>query len=365
MKTLYKTLTLLFLLLVGLLLSGCTGGAGVANSWPGVTVAGETAYLAYNTHVYAVNLADGTLAWRFPEKAANQTTFFAPPTLTDDGQLLVGSFDKSLYSLDVQTGAEIAGKQWPFTGAKNHYVAQPLVLDDMVFAPDADGTLYALGVDGAPRWTWVSTHGLWATPVANGDVIYVAGMDHRVTALETASGSVRWQSDDLGGALVSAPTLVDGTLYLGTLGSEVLALDAANGQVRWRAKTTGWVWAAPTVDGDTLYVGDLDGQMYALDAANGNVRWQVQPDVEAVRSLTDRPLLLDGVLYYASESGKLWALNAENGTVRWSKDIGGKLHTTPLAFGENHLLLAPMGADALLVAVDANGNPKWEFIPPK
>ena len=67
MKNSKKLIVLLFVLMA-VVLSGCTGGAGITTSWPGVTIDSERelAYIANGQHVYAVSLANGVEKWRFP-----------------------------------------------------------------------------------------------------------------------------------------------------------------------------------------------------------------------------------------------------------------------------------------------------------
>ncbi len=82
-------LFVLLALLAGLL-SACGGATSTA--WPGVTIEGETAYLADGPYVYQVNLNTGAEATRvvgndtnpirFPESSNSQVSFFAPPVLT-------------------------------------------------------------------------------------------------------------------------------------------------------------------------------------------------------------------------------------------------------------------------------------------
>ncbi len=111
-------LILLFstLFILTILLSACAGGAGTATSWPGFTVDpnGQVAYLADAQYIYAVDLSNGIEKWRFPTKGDPKVTFYAAPTLTSDGQLIVGDYNKVLHSLDPATGLETQGKQWPF-----------------------------------------------------------------------------------------------------------------------------------------------------------------------------------------------------------------------------------------------------------
>lgn len=365
MKTSRFSITLTVLFLFSILLSSCAGGSTTPSSWPGLTVDGNKGYLAYSTHVYAVNLDTGAQIWRFPEKASNQMTFYAPPAVVDENQLLVGSYNKVLYSLAAQTGQEIQNP-WPFTGAKNHYIAKPLVVDGKIFAPCADGNLYALDKEAKVLWTFKTGHGLWSTPIMDGETLYLAAMDHHLYAINASDGSLTWKSEALNGALVGSPTLSpDGVLYIGTLGSEMVAVDSASGKVLWRVPTAGWVWSGPALEGDTLYFGDQEGHVYALEAADGSIIWDVQPETATARSISDRPLVLDGTVYYSSESGTLFALEAANGSQRWNRLVGGKLVASPVGVGDT-ILVTPMGIDALLVAFDANGNQKWTpFVPQK
>src|SRR3990170_1901831 len=81
-------LFLLTLAILTILLSGCAGGgATTASSWPGLTLDEETAYLAYNTFVYAIQLSNGSLKWRYPSEANRTASFYADPALSPDGQL--------------------------------------------------------------------------------------------------------------------------------------------------------------------------------------------------------------------------------------------------------------------------------------
>ena len=40
-----------------------------ASGWAGITTDEDTAYLAFSSHIVAVNLTNGTERWRFPKEA--------------------------------------------------------------------------------------------------------------------------------------------------------------------------------------------------------------------------------------------------------------------------------------------------------
>jgi outer membrane protein assembly factor BamB len=352
------------LAILAIFLSSCAGGTGTATSWPGLTVdaKNKVGYLAYNELVYAINLENGQEIWKYPPKTDPKLTFFAPPVLTPDGQLLVAGYDHAIHSLNSANGQENQGN-WPFQGANNRYVASPLVANDKVFAPNSNGTLYVLDLTGKLLWEYHTKEPLWATPATNGNVIYLPSMDHHIYALDAQSGELIWQSKDLGGAVVGTPAIgPDGTLYVGSFGQLMNALNPQNGEVIWSKSTTGWIWGGPALDQGVLYFGDLDGVFYAMNAADGSIRWQTPPTNNTTSSIPDRPLVISDTVYFTSENGILFAASTADGNPRSILQVDGKLYASPQVIGDL-ILLTQVGKGPILIAVDKNGAQKWVYPP--
>ena len=251
-----RLFAIISILALSFLLSACTGGAA-ANSWPGLTIdsSGEIAYVADTKYVYAVNTSNGMEKWRFTSEA-EKGTFYAPPAETNDGQLIVGGYNKVLYAINKDTGQQ----NWAFYEAQHNYVAKPLVTDDFIYAPCSDNNLYALTLDGTLKWTFETEYPQWGTPVADGDVIYLSSMDHSVYALNAQSGELIWKTEDLKGAIEGSPVISEnGVIYIGTLGSSIVALSSEDGSVLWQTPTTGWVFGSPVIYKDSIIFGDLAG----------------------------------------------------------------------------------------------------------
>jgi outer membrane protein assembly factor BamB len=355
---------ILAIIITAVTLSACSGGAGTATSWPGLTVDDQFAYVAYQTQVYAVNLDNGLEKWRYPQEPNNNINFYADPSSSNDGQLIVGGYDGILYNLNAESGVENMGN-WPFTQAKNRYIASALVAEGNIFAPAADQNLYALDLNGQLQWTFTAESESWAQPISddNCECLYLTSMDHTVYAIDPQDGSQIWQSPSLGGSIVGKPAYgEDGVLYVGSFGAKLFALDAENGSIIWEIPTEGWIWSGPTLDNGILYFGDLEGYFYSVDANSGNQVWQLTPN-QLDGQIVGSPLVIEDTIYITSEEGFLYKLDT-SGEVIWSVQVGGKIYTSPKT-SNGLILVAPIQTDEreLLVAYNEDGVKQWSFIP--
>lgn len=354
-----KRLVLISLLVLGsLILSACSGNNTVSNNWHGLAADAEHAYVASGTHIYAVNMDNGDEAWRFPQEADSKLMFYANPVLTADGQLLIGSAGSShpFYSLNPANGKE----NWvePFTGAKGAWLASPLIVNDTIYAPNTDGYVYVLDLEGKQAADPIQIGGaLWAAPVTDGKFIYVASLDHHLHIIDPSDGSVV-DTIDLGGAVPGTPAVAENGVYVGSFASTVEFIQS-NGNHEVVAKTENWIWGSPVLAGETLYYADLTGKVFSFNTTEGSQNWEIALPDAVVAGL----LVSGNQIYVATEAGNLIALDLDGNTV-WEKPVGGKLYTAPVLSGET-ILVAPYQAETTLVAYDVDGKQVWPFTPEK
>ncbi len=354
-----RLVVILALALMASLLSAC-GGTPAAATWSGLAADQNAAYLANGAVVYAIRLKDGEEIWRFPEKPSSKLLFYSSPVFTSDGQLLFGSSgsDHTLFRVDPETGKEI----WSFSDAKDHWVASPLVDGEMVYAPNADGTLYVFDMskEGNDKLAWKVELGgqLWAKPVTDGKRVYVTSLDHHLHAVDLETHDVLW-AIELGGAIAGTPALAQERLFIGSFGASLGAINTADGSTTWSAPTESWVWGGPTLESDVLYFGDLDGNFYAVNAQDGKIINSFRPD----GPITATPLALNGQVIFVTESGTVYSVKAGKDPQSMEK-LDGKLYTAPVAAGDL-ILVAPFQGEFLLVALDLDGKQVWAFTPQK
>ncbi len=355
------------ILLGAFVLSACAGGPVHGRTWPGLATDESLIYLADGPFLYAISPGDGREIWRYPAERDNKLVFYSPPTVTPDGLVIIGSAgtDHSLIALspnDINPDTNAPFEAWRFTGAKDYWVAAPLVLENKLFAVNADGNLYIIDLQderSSKEATVVELGGrLWSRPTTDGERVYITSLDHSVAAVDASTYEVVWH-EDVGGAVPGSAVLSgDGSLYVGSLESKLEKFDSATGNHETVLEAENWVWSTPGIDGDTLYFSDVDGNFYSYNTSTGSPNWNsIQPD----GPVTASPLVREEYVLLATESGSVFAIDRD-GKVMWSEEVGGKIYTTPIAVGEL-TIVAPLETDFYLVALDSNGRQVWTFTP--
>ncbi|HEU4743712.1 MAG TPA: PQQ-binding-like beta-propeller repeat protein [Anaerolineales bacterium] len=367
-----KLIIVTTILLGAILLSACAGGPTHGSTWPGLATDGSLIYLADGPFIYAVSLGDGREIWRYPGERNSKLVFYAPPTVTPDGLVIVGSAgtDHSLIALspnDINPDTNAPFEQWRFTGARDYWVAAPLIVENRLFAVNSDGNLYIIDLqDGrsSKEATVVELGGrLWSQPTTDGERVYITSLDHSVIAVDANTYEVVWHENLAGAVPGSAVPTEDGSLYVGSLASQLEKFDPATGNHQAVVDAENWVWSTPRLDGDTLYFGDVDGNFYSYNTSTGSQNWNpIKPDNSTtLASITASPLVREEHILVATESGSVFAVDRD-GKVLWNEAIGGKIYTSPIAAGDL-TIVAPLETDFYLAALDSNGRQVWTFTP--
>ena len=235
--------------------------------------------------------------------------------------------------------------------------------DGVIYAPNSNGSLYALSFDGEELWSFETNEPIWATPLLDGSTLYIASQDHFLYAVDIESEEMLWKTE-LGGAIINAPVIDEnGTLYIGSFGNELYAIDSETGDILWDYETEAWVWGSPTFGPDgVLYATDLNANIYAIGLEDGpTLLWDKQVDTDS--RLTGSVLFHNDTLYVATESGSMVAYDTD-GERLWKESIGeGSLYGTPVLAGDNLILVSALGAEAIVYAYDADLEPLWQFSP--
>lgn len=237
---------------------------------------------------------------------------------------------------------------------------EPVVADGVVYASSADGTVTALdAATGAVRWRH-RTDGLLEEDHVVADGVVYAALTGRVVALDAATGRPAWtrRIGVSGGIAVAA-----GRLYLWTrhpawsTKARLVALDAGSGRRLWTFEPPGDVLTPEfTAAGEVVLTGSDHGVLYALDPATGTVRHRLRLGSGHDRVFVRRS---GATVYAASGGGQVNALDAVSGEVRWRSRISGTVAARPLVTGGTVYLGDVQGTTHALDA--ATGEHLWSF----
>lgn len=174
-------------------------------------------------------------------------------------------------------------------------------------------------------WQWHTRAEIRPTaPTAAGGLVFVAGDDGIVRAINAGTGREAWVAYT-GGPIRHPPTIWRGRAFVGSGDGHVYAFEAKTGRVLWRFRaapverripvygrlTSTWPAAGGVlVDDGVAYVAagivNYDGtHVYALDAATGKIKWQnnssghLDSDALAGVSVQGHMIIHDGKLWLA------------------------------------------------------------------
>ena len=156
---LHRPTTMLWMLLVAFVLSGCGGQSQ------------DAPMFRANPARTGVFPSDGPttlseLVWKFKTDVRN--VWFGSSPAIADGVVYVGSEDGRLYALDARTGQE----KWSFQTFQS-VVSSPAVAGGMIYIGSFDGRLYALDArTGQEKWSFKTGSQVLSSPAVAGGVVY-------------------------------------------------------------------------------------------------------------------------------------------------------------------------------------------------
>jgi outer membrane protein assembly factor BamB len=343
--------------LISVMLAACSSGAA-NQSWSGLALKGDLAYVAHNSFVSAVNLAGGTKVWQYPDKADSKVLFYGDPLVDSKGDLVIASYNGSVVKLDPASGA----LKWKHDGDGAKIIAPPMEgPDGNYYASSESGDL--LVIDSQTGALKSKIHlgkaTAWGAMASDAERIYVATIEHKIYAVEFQSGKIIW-TVTLDASIAGGVTLADGKLLVGTFAGKVIALDAQTGKTIWEAKTDNWVWQAPVAAGDLVFATDLSGTLHAFAPADGTPKWSKTLD----KPTQAAPAFDNGLVFIGTTAGAVHAFSAADGTQKWEQKLEGGVFGALRVFGGKLLIVVNGSKYQLAALAPDTGSILWTYVEP-
>lgn len=177
------------------------------------------------------------------------------------------------------------------------------------------------------RSAWTSSIGAVGFPLdvrTVGNLIYVAGSDGTVAAIDARTGGDLWRVAL--GAKLTAGVGSDGR-YVAVVSrdNELIALDG-NKEI-WRQKLGALTLTAPLVAGSRIFVLSADRSVSSFDAVSGRKLWQQQRSGEPLVLGRSGLLMAVGDTLVAGLGGRLVGMHPLTGKVRWEAPVASSRGT--------------------------------------
>lgn len=221
-------------------------------------------------------------------------------------------------------------------------------------------------------WSVVVPNGA-VRPAVDADHVYFGDLDHRIYAVDRASGKIAWttQNNPIGGpgfqagsgSAVAGPVVAIPDAY-------VFGLDRASGALRWQfhPPNTGFSWF-PASDATTIYAGSGDGRVFAIDATTGTERWGVRV-ADDTGGAAFSPVVFRDTLYVGylrrtiPRSGGVGALDAKTGAILWYTEFAqGAPNSASSSHGNvaivNDVVIAASDGGEIYALRRATGAVEW------
>jgi len=240
---------------------------------------------------------------------------------------------------------------------RNQWYANIVYNDDMVFGAGLDGDIYALNaITGKEKWSKEINNigGLSLTWInADEDNIYV-GWENETCAIDQKTNNIIWTNDDVK-FISSQPVFINDLVIFGNRNGEIFALDKVDGKIIWESKVSYQkVYLSVDVNRNLVLAGAQD-KLYALDADEGKAVWNVSFDGMIVTPSK----VVGSTVFVGSCDSNIYAIDADSGNIKWKTETGWGITTTP-AYSCGSVFVGSL--DHHLYAFDeADGDMLWSF----
>jgi len=281
--------------------------------------------------------------WSSPAIAGNRVWL---TTADDDGRSLRALCFESETG-DLLHDVEVFRVRAPIgIHAKNSFASPTPVIDaERVYIHFGAEGAAGLSRDGAILWKtrldYRPMHGSGGSPVLYRDLLVIAcdGTDRQfVTALDTATGKVRWKAPRNGAHAYATPLIIrtgERDQVVSPGGFFAASYDPANGKELWRVRYGDGFSNVPRpvfAHGLVfLCTGFFQPSVLAVrpgegDVTDSNIVWRLDRGAP----LTPSPIIVGDEIYVVSDNGIVTCAEARTGKILWRERFGGNFSASPV-----------------------------------
>jgi eukaryotic-like serine/threonine-protein kinase len=255
----------------------------------------------YGGTLFAINSKTGLEVWHFNTEGekhfskkglfgwtpsdslmADPWDFYVSSPCISDTAIYFGS-GVNVYALNMKDGQLI----WKFI-AEDVVHSTPAVSNGSVYFGCWSGKFYSINVpDGSVKWTFSTgtdpshlMQGIQSSPSIIDTVVIIGARDANVYALNTNNGKKIWSTSFGGSWMPSSFAFYNGIVYTGSSeGGGLKALNLKDGKLKFTVATNFYfTFSSPAYANGTIFIGCLNGSLFAVDANTGAIKCRFDTD---------------------------------------------------------------------------------------
>ncbi len=222
-----------------------------------------------NGFLVGLGAEDGTEIWRHRVDLPTLTLRSASSPVITGTTVIAGFPNGKAYALNTETGAVRWENRIALPSGRTELermvdvAASPVLEGDVVYVTSYQGRAAAI-TRGTGRNLWYQDVSSYRQPAVGMNQVFITRSDDKVVALRATSGRELWTNDQMLYRQLTAPVHMDGHVAVGDAEGYLHVLSGTDGRLTGRVKVDGSGLSAPPLsDGDTLFVQDNDGDLSA------------------------------------------------------------------------------------------------------
>ena len=324
-----------------------------------------------NQVLYAINPANGDKNWEL----GLSSKIVASPIIYNGYVYVASSVGDTLFKINSRTGK--ITRKITFANAGAGVTATPIADGGMIYVGGLSGAFCAIDTgSGSTKWNFSADGPIESSPTIYGSAVYVAtsaGSVYRYgkqygnpTGISTDPVYENWKYHNDKAKFVSSPAIGDPYLFIGSVNDSnmyCLYLDQPPGGgsvLRWTFKTEGGIRSSPTAYKGTCIFGCDDFSVYCIDTGltaittTPDLRWRKKVSSE----VTSSPMAYGQTVFVGCKDYNLYALKIQDGSSKWQYKTAGIITSSPLCYKG----VVYVGSyDKYLYALDTmRGYVKWK-----
>ena len=275
-----------------------------------------------DSNIVCLALASGSKLWSFQAGGPVE----ASPLILDE-RVYIGDVNTNFYCLDAKTGAKLwhRGFEDKIKSSANWVQTIDGTRRD-VLVGSYDFRLYSLEAKtGRSNWVYETGNYINGSAAISGGLTAFGGCDAIVHVVDILAGKKIREIE--AGAYIAASGAMDaGHLYVGHYENELLSVDVVKGVIDWRYRDRAFAFmSSPAVKPDRILIGSRDKRLHCVNRENGKVMWTF-PTRGKVES---SPVVAGGRVVVGSDDGRVYVVSLADGSEVWNYDIGQPVQSSP------------------------------------